>query len=394
LFYSRRIGLNQNRVVPIEVGGRVTGKAGQYSIGALNIQTDDTGRPTDPLTLRTPATNFTVLRVKRDILRRSSIGAIFTNRSVRTIGTGTNQAAGADVAFSFFQNVNLGGYYARTATTGVEGDDDSYQARFDYAPDRYGARVEYLKVGDNFNPEVGLVRRDDFRRSFAQLRYSPRPVSIDLVRKFTWEASLENIENGAGQTETRVWNGRFNTEFENSDQLTVELSNNEELLLEPFSVAGAIIPPGRYHFSDVQASYQFGQQRPASGTAAVQLGHYYDGTIAAFTVSGARLSITHQLSVEPSVSVNRVDRPLGDFTTKLVRARADYAFSPRMSASALIQYSSTDALLGSNVRYRWEYHPGSELFVVYTDERDTRGAGYPGLRNRAFVVKVNRLFRF
>lgn len=35
--------------------------------------------------------------------------------------------------------------------------------------------------------------------------------------------------------------------------------------------------------------------------------------------------------------------------------------------------------------------PGSEIFVVYTDERDTLGRPADALRNRAFVVKVNRL---
>ena len=75
LFYTRRIGLNRNRVVPIDVGGRLTGKVGPFSLGILNIQTAD-----EPLAL-SPPTNFTVLRVKRDVLRRSSIGAMFTNRS-------------------------------------------------------------------------------------------------------------------------------------------------------------------------------------------------------------------------------------------------------------------------------------------------------------------------
>jgi hypothetical protein len=65
-----------------------------------------------------------------------------------------------------------------------------------------------------------------------------------------------------------------------------------------------------------------------------------------------------------------------------------------MFASALLQYSSTDHVFSSNLRYRWEYLPGSELFVVYTDEHDTLQPGLSGLRNRAFVVKVNRLFRF
>jgi len=81
-------------------------------------------------------------------------------------------------------------------------------------------------------------------------------------------------------------------------------------------------------------------------------------------------------------------------TTALLRARVDYAFTPLRFLSALVQYSSNDRTFSSNVRFRWEYRPGSEVFVVYTDERDTTVRGYPGLRNRAFVVKVNRLFQF
>ena len=76
---------------------------------------------------RTPDTNFTVVRVKRDILRRSTVGAMFTNRSVSTVAAGSNQAYGLDAALAFYQNINLGAYWARTATPGLAGDDDSYQ---------------------------------------------------------------------------------------------------------------------------------------------------------------------------------------------------------------------------------------------------------------------------
>ena len=96
---------------------------------------------------------------------------------------------------------------------------------------------------------------------------------------------------------------------------------------------------------------------------------------------------------EPPNSFALSNGPSG--TTRLLRARTDYAFSPRMFASALVQYNSADRTFGTNLRYRWEYQPGSELFLVYTDEHDTSAAaGLPALRNRAFVVKVNRLFRF
>jgi hypothetical protein len=389
LFYSRRIGLNRNRVIPIDAGARVTGKVGRVGLGIMSLQAGDES------VSNTPATNFTVVRVKQDVLRRSSIGAIFTNRSASLTAAGSNQAYGVDSTFSFFQNINVGGYYAKTATPGLSGDDDSYLGRFEYGGDRYGARVDYLKVGDHFNPEVGLVRRDDFRRSSGTLRFSPRPRRIRSVRKFTWEGGLEHFENGAGQTETEVWSGRFNTELQNSDNVSIDVSKNHELLVRPFSIAtGVTLPIGSYDFSDAQVTYAFGQQRRASGSASLQFGHFYDGTLTAVGLSGARVSILDQLSVEPSLTINRVRLPHGDFTTRLVRVRTDYAFSPRMFASALLQYNSSDLTFGTNLRYRWEYQPGSELFVVYTDERDTLQPGFPNLRNRAFVVKVNRLFRF
>jgi hypothetical protein len=390
VFYSRRIGLNRNRVIPINVGGRVTGKVGRTGLGLMNIETREEDIS------RTPATNFTALRVKQDILRRSSIGAIFTNRSESVVAGGSsNQAYGIDSALAFYQNISLGGYYAKTATAALNGDDESYLGRFEYGADRYGVRADYLKVGSQFNPEVGLVRRADFRRSAATLRFSPRPKSIRSVRKFTWEGGLENYVNGAGRTETRTWLAHFNTEFQNSDNFSLDGAANHELLVRPFNVApGVTLPVGEYDFNDATITYAFGQQRRASGTLSLQIGGFYDGMLTAVNLSGARVAVVKQFSVEPSLTFNVVELPYGDFTTTLLRARSDYAFSPRMFASALIQYNSSDNTYSTNLRYRWEYQAGSEFFVVYTDERDTSTPGYPGLRNKAFVVKINRLFRF
>ena len=391
LFYSRRIGLSSGRVIPIDVGGRLTGKVGRYGIGAMNIET----RGED--VSKTPRTNFSVVRVKRDILRRSTIGAMVTNRSQSIVTKGaSNLVYGADAAFSFFQSVNVGGYWARSDTAGVTRDTDSYQGRFDYTGDRYGLTAQRLKVGDNFTPEVGFVRRDDFTRSFGQARFSPRPKRrFKAVRQFTYLANVDYIENGAGQLESRIQNGRFALERQNSDTFSVEASTDYELLVRPFTVAkGVAIAPGGYSFSDVTAAYAMGLQRRVSGTWTFQRGEFYNGTLTTVSYTGARVSLLTQWSVEPSMSINDVHLPAGDFSTTLLRARSDYGFSPRMFASALVQYSSTDHVFSSNLRFRWEYLPGSELFVVYTDERDTLKPGYPDLKNRAFVVKINRLFRF
>ena len=388
MFYSRRIGLNANRVIPIVAGGRLTGKVGDFGLGIMNIQTGDEE------VSRTEDTNFTVVRVKRDILRRSTVGAMFTNRSVSTVAPGSNQAYGVDAALAFYQNVNIGAYWARTQTEGQDGDDDSYQAKFDYLADRYGARAEYLKVGDNFNPEIGFLRRDDFKRSYGQLRFSPRPANIRSVRKFTYEAGIEYLVNGAGDLETRQLSGRFNTEFENSDNFTVEVNDNYELVLLPFTpIPGALIRPGSYDFNDLTVSYAMGTQRPVSGTVSVLRGGYYGGDITTVAFGSGRVTVTKRFSLEPRMSINRIELDTGTFTTKLFGSRVDYGFSPRMFASALLQYNSADRTFSSNLRFRWEYRPGSEFFVVWTDEQDTRPNGI-GLRNRAFVLKLTRLFRF
>ncbi len=394
LFYSRRIGLNRNRVIPIEVGGRLTGKVGRFGVGAMNIQAGDEG------VSATPGTNFTVVRVKGDILRRSTVGAMFTNRNQSSVTRGgSNQAFGVDAALGFYQNVSMGGYYARTGTTGLAGDTESYQGKFDWVPDRYGVRAEHLKVGKHFNPEVGFLRRSDFTRSFASGRFSPRPRSMRTVRKFTFEGTLEYYENGAGAVESRQQSGRFNVELDNSDTFNVEANVNYDLVVLPFSPApGATVGRGGYHYNDVTMSYNMGQQRRLSGNIGLQLGEYYDGTIKGLTFSQGRFSILKQLSVEPRVTLNRIELPTGGFTTRQFGARTDYAFSPRMFASALLQYSSADRTFSSNVRFRWEYQPGSEFFVVWTDEQDTRpldpARGRIALKNRAFVVKMTRLLRF
>jgi hypothetical protein len=106
------------------------------------------------------------------------------------------------------------------------------------------------------------------------------------------------------------------------------------------------------------------------------------------------VKISPKVSVEPGITLNRIALPVGTFNTNLVSSRATYTMTPFMFISALIQYNSTTHSVGTNARFRWEYTAGSELFVVYNDNRDTLPSGFPDLQNRSLIVKVNRLFRF
>ncbi len=376
--------------MPILGGGRLTGRVGPFSIGALGIQTGS------EQTVGADPTTFSVVRVSRDILRRSRIGAMYTGRSVSLTGPGSNEVYGADAQFAFFDNVYLNGYYAESRTTGWADDDASYQGVFTYNGDLFSAQVDYLRVGANFNPEMGFLRRSDFRRTFATANYSPRPRSIQSVRQFTFGGGIDYIETGAGAVETRVAQLRFQTEFENSDVFGFDVQRNYEWIPFAFPLASEVfIAPGHYDYQDFFAVYSMGTQRRVAGVFSFQHGGFYNGTVTAVGFWHGRVEVTPQFSIQPGISINHVELPIGTATIPLITSRVTYTLTPRMFVAGLTQYNSSNSSLGTNLRLRWEYQPGSELFVVYNDTRDTSVRGRaPFLRNRAFIVKLTRLFRF
>jgi hypothetical protein len=388
LFYSRRIGLSDTGIVPIDAGARVTGRIGPFTVGAVDIQTAPSGR--------IAGTNFSALRLKRNVLRRSNVGVIYTGRS-HTQATGDrNDVYGADASFSFFDNLNAYTYWARSRTPGLDGDDASYRGELDYAGDRYGAQARYLAVGANFSPDIGFVRRRDMREMFGQLRFSPRPRRSRLVRKYSWRASIQRIENGAGRLESQDADAEFAVDFHNADRLIVNPSTTEDIPSIPFTIGGVTVPAGAYRFANFRAAWAYGQTTRVAGTVSIDTGTFYSGRRTILALSQGRVELTRQLTLQPSFSVNWVDLREGAFTAGLAGARVIYTMTPLSFVSALVQYNSSTRTLAANLRFRWEYHPGSELFVVFNEQRDSLGtrATNLALANRAFIVKVNRLFRF
>lgn len=389
LFYSRRIGLAGNRAVPILGGGRLTGKVGKWSVGALDLQAEDDEAA------GARETNFAVLRMRRDVGRRSTVGAMATSRSVTSNGTGDNQMYGADGSFTLFENVYLAGYVARTKTTGVDGKDYSYRGNFSYAGDRYGLLVDRVALEDNFNPEIGFLRRKAFRSNFGGVRFSPRPKRRQMIRQYHFENSLEYVTNTQNDLESREWRSNFRIDLQNGDQLGATYTNNLEDLVEPFN-PGVRIPVGSYTFQNLRLFYTPAPQHRVSGTFSAETGSFYSGTKNATGFRG-RLELTPRFAVEPNLSFNWIDLPQGTFTSTLVGNRATLTISPRMFVAALVQYTSSTTSVLTNVRLRWEYSPGSEMFVVYSEGRDTEplapASGVP-IENRGLAIKVTKLLRF
>jgi hypothetical protein len=389
LFFSRRIGLSGSQSVPVQAGGRLTGKVGRFSIGALNIRTAD--KPEAAAV----ATNFSVLRFKWDFLQRSQIGVIGTYRSRTLAHMGSNGAFGADAILHPSKSTELVGYVAMTDSPGVRDGNTSYRGRFEYLADRYGLAAEHLMVGDRFDPQVGYVRRVGFQHEFLQARFSPRPKHSTRIRKFTYQGTFDYYTN-ADRTElqNRQWTGNFAIEFLNSNQMSAVYKADYELLPADFTISpGVVVPAGGYNYRTAQLSYSVGQQRMVSGRLTVSRGSFYGGTKTEATYSG-RIAPSARFAAEPSVTLNWVDLPGGHFNVRLVNARFIVTPSALMLLSSLVQYNAISHSLSSSLRLRWEYSPGSELFVVYAEGRDTAVRGVPEVLNRSFAVKVTRLVRF
>jgi hypothetical protein len=406
LFFSRRIGLSNGLAVPVDAGARVAGKAGKYQLAALNIQTDDSAAAS------AVATNFTAVRVKREFLRRSNIGVIATRRDPAAsglapsiaLGAGTNVAYGADMNLFLFRNVTGNVYYARTDTgragTGqaprLGSGQASYRGRFDFTEDRWAYTFEHLLVGPQFDPGVGFVRRVDFRRTSADLQFNPRPRNSTRIRRYSFLGVLDYVTSAdASVVQNKDLRGQFSVQFQNGDSWTpIDVRDQYEFLPRSFVInPGTTIPQGGYHYRSVRTSYSLGQQRMISGSLAAGYGTLYNGHRTEAGYSG-RMAFLPQFAVEPSIALNWVRLPYGDFSAPVVSTRLIVTPNAKTALTSYIQYNGSARTMTASLRLRWEYRPGSELFVVYSDGRNTLTGGYPDLLNRSVAVKVTRLLRF
>jgi hypothetical protein len=389
VFFSRRIGLQNGQVIPILGGARLLGRGNGFQVGALQMRTEAVDAA------GAPASDFSVLRVNRDLLKRSRIGAIATRRGPGATGGDDGYSYGVDSTINPLEELAINTYWAGSSgNEGSANDRSSYRANVTWNADLTGAHVEHLFMGEHFNPEIGFLRRTAFRRSYAQARFSPRPARWQTVRKFYYEASYDYFEDRHGRPESREAQGVYRMELSNGDQWAVEYSKVFEGLTASFQVTpGVVVPTGEYRFQQTKLLYTSSPQRPLSGTLTLTYGGFYSGTLREVTWRG-RVEFGPRFYAEPTVSLNRFDTPFGEGDANIVSSRLTYTLTPRMFASALVQYQSAGKAVSTNARFRWEYQPGSELFVVYSDGRNTTGPGFPELDNRSLVVKITKLFRF
>ncbi len=383
-FFSRRIGLEEGRPVPIRGGARLTGKLGHYSLGFLGMRTKD-------LALY-PATSFSVLRLKRDVLGRSSLGLLFTDRR-RTgpVDSSANLVAGFDANFAFFSKSKVDLFWARSNQDTPGTSSTSYRVHLLLESDLLGLETDWMQVGDTFRPEVGFVQRDDMDRRFVRLQVSPRPGRLG-VRKVYFRSSLDYVENLRGLLETRHLETGVEVEFDSADVASFAWLRSYEALERPFRVAGVLeVAPGEYRFDHWNARFVSAQHRTLATAVNLSSGGFFDGTRQDLgTVT--QLKVNRHLFLGLDYSTRDIRLMAGDLRTHLVAMRTSVALNTRLFGAALVQWNNVSREFGVNVRLRYTYRPGSDIYVVF-NERVSQPGDIWILNERSFVVKWTYLFR-
>jgi hypothetical protein len=384
LFFSRRIGLSEDGdAIPVIGGGRLTGRAGPYEVGFMNIQT---GKEEDIST----GDNYTVARIKRNIFQNSDFGVMFINRE-STDSAHYNRSLGADANIRLNPSMDLNGYIAKTMTPGLEGGDDAGRVAFTYNGHLVAFQSSYSSLGDNFNPEVGFAPRLGVRRGSGRFEYRYRQAwGRNVLREISPTAEIDYFTNQEGDVVSRYFNLRLTFRLQNGGFVNFGRNSNLERLNEPFEIhPTTTILPGFYTFTDYYTTFFTDPSKTVSATLRASTGTFYSGTKDAISLGGT-IKLAPRFTAEVGWSYNNIVLDEGAFSTHLLTTRLNYAFSTNMFLNALIQYNSIEEEWSGNIRFNLIHRPLSDLFVVYNDLRDQNGQ----VIDHQLVTKFTYLFDF
>jgi hypothetical protein len=389
LFFSRRIGLSDaGQEIPILGGTRLTGRQGAYSVGVLNMQQ----RADEGVT----GTNFTALRVRRDVLANSDIGAIFLNKEEN--GPRYNRVAGVDANFrhGFF---SAAGHVAKTFSPdwvdAGTGRDYTTRVGYEYRSRAWQLQSSYSTIGGRFNDEMGFMSRRGVNyldgNYGPQLRWGRFSRWMRQTRPH-WEFDVFQRQSD-GRLDSRYQGFHWNVNLQDGTNVEIGRNTSVEDIQTAFTInnARAIkVNPGRYEFAEDFLWVNLNQAQRVSAQIRLATGPFYDGYRRNYQI-GPNLKINEDFNASVNFQLNDISLSTGDFTTKLVTTRVNYNFNTKMFVNALLQYNTDNGQWSSNLRFNIIHRPLSDFFLVYNERRDDRTGA---LINRAVIAKMTYMVAF
>ncbi len=374
IFFSRRIGLSdKGEPIPIDAGGRVTGKIGRFDLGLMNVQTRAEGS--------TPAGNYTALRPKFGVLKKSYVGAIFTNVYNAADGN-RNQAYGFDSVFSFSnffgQNISFSSSIAQTSTPGLKRDRTAGYFGISFPNDWVESWFNYSFIQKNFNPELGFLERGAVEQYSARWRFQPRPPAPwnKWIRKMYFKPLDINVYNSLPSRELESLSQEFRPigfDFQTGDTFEFNIIRHFDRLDEDFNIFGdVVIPSGRYWWNTYQIQYDTSSKRRWGIGGSISWGDYYNGAMKQIELEGG-VKITDHFSAIGSYATSHANYHGVRFTTHEMSSRLVYAFSNRANLQVFTQWNNETRVANVYVRLHIIPKIGSDIYGVFNQLLSTSG---------------------
>ena len=394
LFYSRRIGLAEGNAIPIIFGGKTSGKIGSYGVGFLNVLTDefhDANTEDDPLDV--PRTNYSVMRITKDIASGSRIGMIAVNKD--EIGD-YNRAGGLDFEYRPNDNTDVRGLWSRTFEPGASGQNNAWYLGSNWRSNRFRVEGSYTDIDEDFNPAVGYVRRTGIRQFRGEARWVPMPQRFG-IRQIWTGPEVNYILNHDNTLEE--WNISYTNwfEFDSGDYILFNGRRTFERLSDVFDFReGVEIPIGDYASNSYNVRLSSSDSRPISTTLGGGLEDFYEGEVRRAYIQTTVKPNGH-ISVSAQYQFNQVvDLPTAYFTdgnprpvyVNLFRGRIDYSFSTGLFAKLFAQWNTDANVVSTNFLINYIYHPGSDFYFVFNQTYDTNGTTRSRLLDSTVVAKM------
>lgn len=389
-FFSRRIGLSADGTsVGIDGGLKLTGRIGDFSVGALAIRQEADGD--------VDAKDLFVARGSYNVLDESAIGFVMTSGDPTS--NISNSVVGVDFLYRNtdgpFGEILTGNFWAQQSdSSDLDGNEQAFGIDLEIPSDVLSAYVSGQVIEENFRPALGFVNRTGIKRYDAGLRYRTRP-ETGRWRAINNRIDFTNITDMDGETlsqRTRIRPVSFYSHRD--DFLFVEWERNTENVLNGFQLFGRLdVPVGRYEFDRYRAEIATGMQRPLRVVLSVQDGGFFGGDrLEKFAEVQWRQSAHFFLGL--SFTENVVEMPSGDFTSHLASLRSDFAFNSRWSWSNLLQYDNTSEAFGVNSRLRYIPEAGEEVLIVLNHGASVGASNNLTSTLSELNLKVSYTFRY
>jgi hypothetical protein len=416
-FFSRRIGLDGGEPIPLKYAARLGGQSGPWELGLIQVGTGrhefapDLDDPTDAL----PAESFTVARVRRSFFSQSTIGAIYTRRSTGRDDDGwappDRHTAGMDLNLTTSRlfgdkNAQFEAFFVWNSNPEPEdarslGDLSARGFRFNFPNNPWSGHFSFREFGEAYDPDMGFVTRNGFRRMEPRIGWNPRTPGISWLRNLGFSAQytyLESLATGRPE-EKQLQLELLGLDFESGDNVEVTANRTYEYLDDAFEVSDGIeIEPGGYTTWELGLQGRTAGRRKVSLNGEISRSQFWDGDR-----SQTRLGLTLRpmpgLNFSGNWERNDVTLPQGEFTASVYRAGSGWDASPWISLNGNVQYDDVSGVVGLFAKLRWIVKPGNDVFLVYTHNWE-RLSGQDALDrrfatlSRGASVKVNYTYRF